>query len=301
MKISKTTPASSRLLLSLLALVAATSFCLGADQGNGYVFYKEQGFHPDSKAVVKEVVSYEGGATISRAKTKSGKLLEIGSGQSPVFLPDPNGPAASPYAVEQQIQELIPKYPQHQALLEKLLAVCKSKKAEAAAAGSASTKQPEYSVVLLDGRSFPNAKISNITEESFTVTSELSIEHIKYERVDYKLSKLPAGVVKAANYAKALSLEKKLENLIFPKADVRDVTVREMVDFIRMRSKELDPEGKEINITLTAGAAKASETLRLTGNDEDIPLSILLKKIAEGANLKLSVTAEGVVLDLPNG
>lgn len=198
---SKTTPASSRWLLSLLALITASSFSSAADQGNGYVFYKEQGFHPDSKALVKVVVSYESSPTISRAKTKNGNLFEITSGQSPVFLPDPNGPA-SPYAVVDQIKELIVKYPQHKVLLEKLLAVSSTKKAEADAAANTSTKQPEYSVVLIDGRKIQNAQISNITDESFTLTSELSIERIKYESVDLSLSKLPAGLVKAAEAAK---------------------------------------------------------------------------------------------------
>ena len=211
-------PAGSQWLLNLLAIAVCSTICFGENQGKGYLFYKERGFYTDSKASVVEVVTYEEEdiSKISRGKTKSGQVLQITAEQDPVFLPDPNGTASlkevgrritppagvapvfipvDPQEVARQIQELLVKYPQHQALLEKLLAVCNSKSGD-------STKQPEYNVVLVDGTEYQHAKISNITNEDFTVASGSAIRRIKYHLVELDLSNLPIEVIKAANNAK---------------------------------------------------------------------------------------------------
>lgn len=336
-------------VVSFLAIEICSTICCAEKQGKGYLFYKEESFYPDSKASVTEVVAYESFLKISRAKTKSGAVLQVTTEQNPEFLPDPNGSGA-PDDVGQQIKELIVRYPQHRILLEKLLAVCKSKIVVNPAVGSASTKQPEYKVVMLDGTETSNANISRITDEGFSITSASGIQSIKYGVIDLDLSNLPPEAMAAIAKVKAVeakrkaeadrvasekkeqeriakeaaadtqssnsvnqsfpspstdtALERKLKTLIFPKVDFRDATLREVIDFIRTRSWQLDPQGdpigKGININLTGDAATESENVRVTILFSGIPLGELLKHIAGEAKLKLIVTAEGVVFDVPS-
>ena len=180
---SKSKHAKVQSLLGIVAFAFCTAICSGADLGSGYLFYKEQGFHPDSKAVVKEVVSFEFFPAISRGKTKSGQLLQISAGQAPVFLPDPNG-AASPDDVARQIKQLATKFPQHQVLFDKLLAVCSSKQkassaaplasssATAASGGSSAENKADFYVILADGTKVQNVKTAALTGDSIKLISD---------------------------------------------------------------------------------------------------------------------------------
>jgi hypothetical protein len=42
----------------------------------------------------------------------------------------------------------------------------------------------------------------------------------------------------------------KLDTIIIPRIDLREVTVSEAIEFVRMKAKQLDPEGVGINIVL---------------------------------------------------
>ena len=59
----------------------------------------------------------------------------------------------------------------------------------------------------------------------------------------------------------------KLESIIIPKFEVRDVTVAEAIEFLRMKSRQLDPEGVGVNIVLKlpadGGAAAMSKAAPL--------------------------------------
>jgi len=208
--------------LILFAVAGCWTNCPGAEGGAGYVFYKEQGFYPDSRAVVKEVVSYESFPAISRAKTKTGQILEITAGLGPVFLSDPNA-STSPADVGLLIKQLVTRYPQHRALLERLSAVCKSridkmpnisKGNEAEPAGTeAETLSPEsqgdYCVVLLDGTKIENAKVTAITDKGFSLVSDSGIRGVKYESIDLNLSRLPVKAKEKAQEIKFVSINDK--------------------------------------------------------------------------------------------
>ena len=43
---------------------------------------------------------------------------------------------------------------------------------------------------------------------------------------------------------------RKLESIIIPRIDLRNVTVSEAIEIVRQKSKQLDPEGVGINIVL---------------------------------------------------
>ena len=198
---SKRTHAILQSILSIVSFVVCTAICSGADLGSGYLFYKEQGFHPDSRAIVKEVVSFEVFPAISRGKTKTGQLLQITAGQGPIFLPDPNG-AALPDDVARQIKQLATKYPQHQVLLDKLLAVCSSKQkappaaplatpsTAAALGGSPAENKADFYVVLADGTKVQNIKTAAITEDSIKLISDEGIRTVPTDSIQLSLSNL---------------------------------------------------------------------------------------------------------------
>src|SRR5207302_5571755 len=50
-----------------------------------------------------------------------------------------------------------------------------------------------------------------------------------------------------------VQITKKLNSIIIPKIDFKDSTVREAVDFLVKKSKDLDPEGQGVNIVLKLG------------------------------------------------
>jgi|GEM_PF-6288459 len=213
---SRTAPGLAVFLISILALAVCSAVCSGADQGAGYVFYKEQGFHPDSKAIVKEVISYESFPTIARAKTKTGQRLEITSGQSPVFLPDPNG-STSPADEERLIKQLVIRYPQHHVLLEKLLAVCSNRPKAPAAAPAATPEsgvesaqnKPDFYVVLADGSKIEHIKIGALTEDHIRLIIDGGFQNISYDSIQLSLSKLDPEAIAEIEKGRALQAEKK--------------------------------------------------------------------------------------------
>ena len=110
------------------------------------------------------------------------------------------------------------------------------------------------------------------------------------------------------------STEHKLRNVVIPRVDFDDVTVAEAVDFLREQSSsldaiELDPAKKSVKFEINGGAlndaeARAGEKapaqdpgeVRLRGLKlENVPLGKALQAIAEQAQLKYRVDADGSV------
>ena len=73
--------------------------------------------------------------------------------------------------------------------------------------------------------------------------------------------------------------------IIFPKIDFRDATLREVVEFLVVKSKALDPAGKGVNVVL-GDEGKASDT-KITLTLSNIPLSEALRYVASLAGLGL--------------
>jgi len=89
-------------------------------------------------------------------------------------------------------------------------------------------------------------------------------------------------------------INRKLDEIIVPKVDFHEATVREALDFLKQRSAvldatEADPSRKGINIVLKlppgALEANAAITLQLT----DVPLRAAIDYVAKAANLKLKI------------
>ncbi|MEO6053791.1 MAG: type II and III secretion system protein, partial [Chthoniobacterales bacterium] len=97
------------------------------------------------------------------------------------------------------------------------------------------------------------------------------------------------------------SIQRKLDSIIIPRIDFREATVKEAIDFIKMRAaaldtSETDPNKKGVNIflKLDPSAQAADSTVRITLSLTDIPLREALGYIASNANLKIKVAPYAV-------
>ena len=97
------------------------------------------------------------------------------------------------------------------------------------------------------------------------------------------------------------SINRKLDEIIIPKIDFRDATVREALDFIKQRAASLDnveqdPAKKGINIVLKLGPDALESGSRITLSLTDVPLRAAIDYVARAANLKLKVEPYSVVV-----
>jgi len=96
-------------------------------------------------------------------------------------------------------------------------------------------------------------------------------------------------------------INRKLDEIIIPKIDFRDATVREALDFIKQRASSLDsveqdPARKGINIVLKLAPDAAESGSRITLSLTDVPLRAAIDYVARAANLKLKVEPYSVVV-----
>ncbi|MBX7209762.1 MAG: M56 family metallopeptidase [Verrucomicrobiaceae bacterium] len=75
------------------------------------------------------------------------------------------------------------------------------------------------------------------------------------------------------------------EKIVFPTVSFRDATLTEAVEFFRVKSKEVDPEKKGINIVLVGDAAKSPA--KLTLDLKQVPLTEALKYVTALAGVQL--------------
>ena len=89
-------------------------------------------------------------------------------------------------------------------------------------------------------------------------------------------------------------INRKLDEIILPRVDFHDATVREALDFIKQSALKLDtteqdPTHKGINIVLKVGADAPEANARITLALNDIPLRAAIEYVAKAANLKLKI------------
>lgn len=89
-------------------------------------------------------------------------------------------------------------------------------------------------------------------------------------------------------------INRKLDEIILPRVDFHDATVREALDFIKQSAQKLDtteqdPTHKGINIVLKVGADAPEANARITLALNDIPLRAAIEYVAKAANLKLKI------------
>jgi hypothetical protein len=107
-------------------------------------------------------------------------------------------------------------------------------------------------------------------------------------------------VTEPLNQAAHAVLQNKLNNIIIPVIDVENTSIEEAIDYLRMRSVELDPgenrKNKGVNFVImrpaNAGGEQNIKSLRL----RNVTLATALKNICEQANFRSTVGNEAVIL-----
>lgn len=89
---------------------------------------------------------------------------------------------------------------------------------------------------------------------------------------------------------------KKAEKIIFPKIETREATLPEMLDFLRAKAIELDPDKTGVNIVLQPGTESDA---RITVSLTNIPLIEALRYTAGLANLEVRAEPNALILAPP--
>lgn len=84
----------------------------------------------------------------------------------------------------------------------------------------------------------------------------------------------------------------KARQLVIPVMELRGASIEEAVDFVREKSRSLDPAKQGVNVTLKADKKKASISLSL----RDVPAWEALRYIAMAGELKMEVTDQIITL-----
>jgi len=97
------------------------------------------------------------------------------------------------------------------------------------------------------------------------------------------------------------SINRKLNTIRIPKVQFVDASVQEAVQFLRLRSRELDtlesnPEEKGVNIILKPGAEEQISAPRISLDLTNVPLAEALRYITDLAGLKFKIEPYAVVV-----
>ncbi len=84
----------------------------------------------------------------------------------------------------------------------------------------------------------------------------------------------------------------KASRLIIPRVEFSGATVKEAIEFFRIKARDADPQKKGVNLLLTPEAPAATITLSL----KDVPLSEALRYVAELAGLEIRTDKSSIVL-----
>lgn len=124
-------------------------------------------------------------------------------------------------------------------------------------------------------------------------------EALRYivELASLKMSIQPSAVVIAQSFPATAAnspapkppTESPSSRIPFPSIEFRDATLTECIDFIRIKSRDLDPDKKGVNVILKPGG---NETARITLSLKNVPLSEVLRYCAELTNHKLTSDAQ---------
>ncbi len=103
-----------------------------------------------------------------------------------------------------------------------------------------------------------------------------------------------AGGAKAADFANAKAAPvSDPKTIVIPTVDFEDVTLEESLDFVRMRSRELDSAGQRgINIVILADAAKVKHITDL--NLKAVTVKALLEAIAKASDTQVVFGSQAV-------
>jgi len=101
---------------------------------------------------------------------------------------------------------------------------------------------------------------------------------------------------KPSGFIDADATQAKLSSIIIPKVEFHDATVREALNFISTKAKEVDPQKIGVPIFYNPTTGQISEDARLTVSLQNIPEFELLRYIGSLSKLRLTISKEGVTL-----
>jgi beta-lactamase regulating signal transducer with metallopeptidase domain len=84
--------------------------------------------------------------------------------------------------------------------------------------------------------------------------------------------------------------------LVLPRADFREAPLPEVIQFLQEKSIELDPEKRGLNFVLKAPGQPTPDSILINLSLREVPLSDVLRYVAELAGLKLRFEENAVVL-----
>lgn len=90
------------------------------------------------------------------------------------------------------------------------------------------------------------------------------------------------------------ALLKRARSIVLPSVQFKDVTVTECVDFLRAKSRDLDPQKKPVNIVMMP--SKTSGDVEITLNLTNVSVLEILHYVADLSGLKLEVNASAFAL-----
>jgi len=96
-------------------------------------------------------------------------------------------------------------------------------------------------------------------------------------------------------------INRKLDDIIIPRIEFHDATIREALDFIKARAAALDtteqdPAHRGVNIVLEIGPNSPEANSRITLSLNDVPLRAAIDYVAKAANLKLKIEPYAVAV-----
>ena len=94
--------------------------------------------------------------------------------------------------------------------------------------------------------------------------------------------------------SRAQALEAKLKALVFPKVEFEAVSLREAVQVLRQKSKELDPDGEGINFVVHT----SDENPKLTLSLNNVSLRAILRTITLLTDTEYEVVENIVIIKL---
>ncbi|PTX96313.1 type II and III secretion system protein [Spartobacteria bacterium LR76] len=97
------------------------------------------------------------------------------------------------------------------------------------------------------------------------------------------------------------AINRKLDDIIIPRVDFNDATIREALDFLKQRAVALDtgeqdPSRRGVNIVLKLGPDAPEAQQRISLSLTEIPLRVAIDYVAKAANLKLKIEPYAVVV-----
>ena len=174
---------------------------------------------------------------------------------------------------------------------------------EATAKYEAALRLDRYNVAARRGMEQVNMGKMRVADAAYNDTRAAMITQVDkaWETPVRRVDLGPAAVIEQPVLTSrgTQSISRKLDEIVIPRINFTDATVREAIEFLRQRSEALDTEAVEtgergVNIVLKLDQAAASQTVTL--DLANLPLREALTYITNLANLKFKVESYAVLI-----